>query len=87
MTRRDLCYVVGQSARLLTPEQAADAWKLLAWHLEERLSTKDIPRFGDLLAAIQASKVRARRGLDPEICPECGARTGPKTCDKCDAIE
>lgn len=71
-TRRDYVYTVGIRASKLSPEQAHEAWQSLARQLEQ-MGDKDIPKFWDLLAAIRAATIRAKRTPVPAApaCPPC----------------
>lgn len=60
--RRDICYAVGRRARTLSRMQSAAAWQDLADHIEN-LSEKDIPKFRDLLHAIRAATIYAKRPI------------------------
>ena len=60
MSRRDKCYLVGRRAHALTPSQAATAWAYLAGQLEE-MGEIDVPKFQDLLSAIRAGTLHARK--------------------------
>jgi hypothetical protein len=57
--RRDTCYELGICADGLTDAQAAVAWRSLAGSLE-RMGEKDVPKFLDLLASINAAVIVAK---------------------------
>lgn len=53
-TRRDTCDAIGEKMLELNPEQAAKAWRSLGNHLV-RLGDRDVPKFMELLAGINAA--------------------------------
>ena len=53
-TRRDTCFAVGETMLELNQRQAAEAWRSLGRSLV-RLGDKDIPKFMDMLASINAA--------------------------------
>lgn len=57
--RRDTCYELGVCAEGLSEAQAALAWRSLAGSLQ-RLGDKDVPKFLDLLASINAAVIVAK---------------------------
>lgn len=62
LTRRDRCFVNGSRAVRLSEEQAARAWRELATRLGE-MAERDVPKFNDLLEAIRAATIHARKQL------------------------
>lgn len=58
--RRDYCFFVGLRAAKLNPSLAAVAWNTLARRLEA-LGDKDVPKFIDLLAAVRAATISAKK--------------------------
>ena len=62
ITRRDRCFLVGKRAGLLTPGQAAKAWRQLAYliellgHVEGR-----VPKFNDLLTSVRKATIVSRK--------------------------
>lgn len=63
-TRRDMCFFVGRRAGMLKPDRAARAWALLAQRLEA-MGDMDVPKFLDVMVAIRASAIMARRPIVP----------------------
>lgn len=61
MTRRDKCHRLGRLGGRLKPATAAQAWMILMADLEDDLSERDIPKFENLLAAIQSAFSTAHR--------------------------
>lgn len=61
MTRRDMCHMIGLRARKLGPVESVEAWLFLAARLEDELSTRDLPKFIDLLQAIRAATIQAKK--------------------------
>lgn len=59
MTRRDKCYKVGEKSYQLTGEQAQLAWWELS-HLLMEMGEAEMPKFNDLLEAVQRARVRAQ---------------------------
>jgi phosphoglycerate-specific signal transduction histidine kinase len=53
-TRRDRCLLFGRRMEKLTPMQAWHAWRRLAAKLRD-LGDKDVPKFNDLLIAIDTA--------------------------------
>lgn len=73
-TRRDTCYEIGLRAIRLSHPQAAKAWRSLAVALEH-FGEKDMPKFMDLLAGINAAlAVGERHGRQPDAPPAAGER-------------
>lgn len=60
LARRDQCFVVGNRAVRLNDIEAAAAWRELATRLGE-MGDRDMPKFADLLGAIRAATIHAKR--------------------------
>lgn len=59
-TRRDRCYLAGQRMAKLRTFQGEMAWFILAQALEG-MGEKDMPKFNDLLEAIRAATLKAKK--------------------------
>lgn len=67
MTRRDRCYDLGTSMAAISGRKVGEAWFNLGLALME-LGGKDVPKFDDLLAAIEiAVKEAIGQPLDYQI--------------------
>lgn len=60
LPRRDRCFAVGNRAIRLPDAEAVKAWRELATRLGE-MADRDIPKFNDLLEAIRAATIHARK--------------------------
>lgn len=59
--RRDTCFAIGEKMLELDALQSAKAWAFLGRALM-RMGDQDIPKFGDLLAGINAATIVSERG-------------------------
>jgi len=60
MTRRDKVYLTGKRAALLTKNQSAWAWQILASKLE-LCGEMDVPKFRDLLHGIRIATIAGKQ--------------------------
>ncbi|HXJ75742.1 MAG TPA: hypothetical protein VNM37_22990, partial [Candidatus Dormibacteraeota bacterium] len=59
-TRRDLCYLLGRRGSRFNLLQSAEAWGILCRQLEA-LGEKDVPKWMDVMVAINVARISAKR--------------------------